>query len=184
MDRILHQQKVERARAEAARLQLERERKEAQETEARELVAAAKNNAIEPVHVPEKGGLINQVTPRPPVVDVQPKGSRQSVLGSFNSFRQKFTRAAGGGDRGNESETKSLLSPPGDNRSPLTPIPRAPSPSGQVTSQESIGKSGGMIRRKCSNFFALCREQRSHGYCCMSPRKSIVDPESTTNDNG
>jgi hypothetical protein len=153
VDRILNQQKVERVRAEAARLQLERERKEAQEAESRALATTAKQKAIEPPPISEKGSMVHQPTPTPPVVVPQPKENpRQSVLGTFNNFRQKLVRGSGISERGNESETKSLLGPPGDGGSALTPSPRVPSPSGQVTSQDNIGKSSVVCLEGCSNF--------------------------------
>lgn len=138
VDRILNQQKVERVRAEAARVQLERERKEAQETETRSLAGTSSQPGIEPPpYTPEKGMVANRPTPAPIAAESQLKAnSRQSVLETFNTFRQRFGNTVG--NQGSQPETKSLLGPPQGGQSPGH-SPRPSSPSGQITSQDSIG---------------------------------------------
>jgi hypothetical protein len=138
VDRILNQQKVERVRAEAARSQLERERKEAQQSEKRSMVTSAGQQTMQPPPpVPEKGPLVNRPPPTSSIMEPQPKGnSRQSVLGTLSSFRQKMAGSTVG--RSNDHETQSLLGPPEAGGSSVH-APRAPSPSGQITSQDNIG---------------------------------------------
>ncbi|KAG8743102.1 hypothetical protein FRC10_000402 [Ceratobasidium sp. 414] len=179
VDRILNQQKVERVRAVAARAQLERERKEAQEAESRSLVAVAGQKAIQPPPVPEKGALVDKPTPAPPIVNPQPKGSsRQSVLGTFNNFRQRIGIAPG--DRGSEAEKKALLSPSENTTRPSSSIhtPRAPSPSGQITSQDDIENNARMAIAACRpesqsllrnrQQMQMVKESLNEGYCDIS----------------
>ncbi|KAG8709370.1 hypothetical protein FRC08_018378 [Ceratobasidium sp. 394] len=155
VDRILNQQKVERKRAEAARAQLERERKEAQEAESRSPILA------------------------PPVVNPQPEGnSRQSVLGTFNNFRQKIGMATG--DKGNEPEKKALLNPSESGTRPSSSVhtPRAPSPSSQITSQDHIENSVRMAIAVCRperksllhnrQQMHMVKESLNEGYCDIS----------------
>ncbi|KAG9078227.1 hypothetical protein FS749_009799, partial [Ceratobasidium sp. UAMH 11750] len=180
VDRILNQQKVERKRAEAARAQLERERKEAQEAESRSLVAAAGQKVVQsPPPLPEKRTSLDRPILAPPVVNPQPKGnSRQSVLGTFNNFRQKIGMATG--DKGNEPEKKALLSPSENATRPSSSVhtPRAPSPSGQITSQDHIENNVRMAIAACRpesqsllhnrQQMHMVKESLNEGYCDIS----------------
>ncbi|CAE6464621.1 unnamed protein product [Rhizoctonia solani] len=181
VDRILNQQKVERARAEAARLQLERERKEAREAEAHAAKAAA-TGVTNPSGAPstsEKGALVHQPTPVPIAAGLPPKGNqRQSIMGTFNNFRNKITGGAGAGDRSSMHETKSLLGPPEGSGPSSTLVPRAPSPSGQVTSQDSIENNVRMAVAACRpesqsllrnrQQMTMVKESLDEGYCDIS----------------
>ncbi|KAG8731231.1 hypothetical protein FRC11_004681, partial [Ceratobasidium sp. 423] len=211
LDRILNQQKVERARAEAARVQLERERrearekeaKEAKEAEARAAAAAVTTTAatttaattkttststtatapkpIEPSPIPEKGALVHQPTPVPSAAGALPKGNqRQSMMGTFNNFRHKLVGGGGAGDRNSILEPKSLLGPPsGSGPGPFSAlVPRAPSPSGQVTSQQSIENNVRMAINACRpesqsllrnrQQMTVVKESLDEGYCDIS----------------
>ncbi|KAF8752076.1 hypothetical protein RHS01_07718 [Rhizoctonia solani] len=181
VDRILNQQKVERARAEAARLQLERERKEAREAEVRaaSVAAAGAANPTSPPSIPEKGSLVHQPTPVPIAAGLPPKGNqRQSIMGTFNNFRNKITGGAGGGDRNSMHETKSLLGPPEGSGPSSALTPRAPSPSGQVTSQDSIENNVRMAIAACRpesqsllrnrQQMTMVKESLDEGYCDIS----------------
>ncbi|KAG8744390.1 hypothetical protein FRC12_014812 [Ceratobasidium sp. 428] len=180
VDRILNQQKAERMRAEAACTQLERERKEAQEAESRSTVAATGQKAIQPPpSISEKDLSVYNPTPAPATVNPHPKGnSRQSVLGTFNNFRQKIGMPVG--DRGSGLETKALLGAPGNSTQPSTstPTPRAPSPSGQVTSQDNIENNVRMAIAACRpesqsllhnrQQMNMVKESLDEGYCDIS----------------
>ncbi|CAE7228758.1 unnamed protein product [Rhizoctonia solani] len=183
VDRILNQQKVERARAEAARVQQERERKEAREAEARAVAAAAKDantpKPIDPPSIPEKGPLVHQPTPVPVATGQIPKGNqRQSIMGTFNNFRHKLVGGNGAGDRNSTHETKSLLGPPGGSGSSSANVPRAPTPSGQVTSQDSIENNVRMAIAACRpesqallrnrQQMNVVKESLDEGYCDIS----------------
>ncbi|KAF8688692.1 hypothetical protein RHS03_09437, partial [Rhizoctonia solani] len=181
VDRILNQQKVERARAEAARLQLERERKEAMEAEVRaaSVAAAGAANPTSPPSIPEKGSLVHQPSPVPIAAGLPPKGNqRQSIMGTFNNFRNKITGGAGGGDRNSMHETKSLLGPPEGSGPSSALTPRAPSPSGQVTSQDSIENNVRMAIAACRpesqsllrnrQQMTMVKESLDEGYCDIS----------------
>ena len=150
VDRILNQQKVERTRAEAARVQLERERKEAQEADRRSMAdTSGQHNGNPPAYPSEKGATTGGPTPAvPPIaLDAQHQhqhqhqskaNSRQSVLGTLNTFRERFSKTIS--DRGNEQEGRSLLGLPESGSSTGHHTPRPPTPSGQITSQDSIGR--------------------------------------------
>ncbi|QRW13174.1 hypothetical protein RhiLY_12173 [Ceratobasidium sp. AG-Ba] len=181
VDRILNQQKVERIRAEAARAQLERERKEAQAAEARAVVAAAGQQAIEPPPaLSEKGTVANKPSSATPIMESQPKGnnSRQSVFGTFSNIRQRLGKSIA--DRGSEPETKALLGPSdaSTHSSLATNTPRAPSPSGQVTSQENIENNVRMAIAACRpesqsllrnrQQMNMVKESLDEGYCDVS----------------
>ncbi|CAE6531048.1 unnamed protein product [Rhizoctonia solani] len=183
VDRILNQQKVERARAEAARLQQERERKEAREAEARAAVAAAKAatapKPIDPPSVPEKGPMIHQPTPVPVATGLPPKGNqRQSIMGTLNNFRHRLGGGNGAGDRNSMHETKSLLGPPDGSGSSSALVPRVPSPSGQVTSQDTIENNVRMAIAACRpesqallrnrQQMNVVKESLDEGYCDIS----------------
>ncbi|KAG9080781.1 hypothetical protein FRC06_006170, partial [Ceratobasidium sp. 370] len=175
VDRILNQHKVERMRAEAARAQLERERKEAREAESNSLVAVAGQKATQsPPPVSEKRTSLDKPTLAPPVVNLQPKGnSRQSV---FGALRQRIGMATG--DRGSEPEKKALLSPSTTQPSSSAHTPRAPSPSGQITSQDDIENNARMAIAACRpesqsllhnrEQMHMVKESLNEGYCDIS----------------
>ncbi|KAJ1300947.1 hypothetical protein OPQ81_003373 [Rhizoctonia solani] len=181
VDRILNQQKAERARAEAARLQMERERKEAREAEAREAATAATSpvtpKSVDPL--PEKEALVHQPNPVPLQAGPATKGNqRQSIMGTFNNFRHKLVGGGGASDRNSMHETKSLLGPPEGSGPSSALVPRAPTPSGQVTSQDSIENNVRMAIAACRpesqsllrnrQQMTVVKESLDEGYCDIS----------------
>ncbi|CAE6384073.1 unnamed protein product [Rhizoctonia solani] len=193
IDRILNQQKVERARAEAARVQQERERKEAREAEAREAearaaVAVAKAEAkaeteaapkpIDASPTSEKP-FVHQPTPLPVATAPALKGNqRQSIMGTWNNFRHKMAGGTSAGDRNSTHETKSLLAPPQGSGPSSALVPRSPSPSGQVTSQGTIENNVRMAIAACRpesqallrnrQQMNVVKESLNEGYCDIS----------------
>ncbi|KAH7337817.1 hypothetical protein B0J17DRAFT_664321 [Rhizoctonia solani] len=184
VDRILNQQKIERNRAEAARLQQERERKQAREAEAKEAEARAATtvatpNPTDPPPITEKGAMAHQPTPVPLAPGVGSKGNqRQSIMGTFNNFRHKLVGGAGATDRNSMHETKSLLGPPEGSGPSSALVPRAPSPSGQVTSQNNIENNVRMAIAACRpesqsllhnrQQMTMVKESLDEGYCDIS----------------